>query len=157
MWKSHRFLLFSFDLKLLCPGACPILGELRLKRLYQWCPEGEDVLWWREGEESVLKVTFVHLSSPSTPVQIIHLATNIFLFNWKSLWLYKAWELWMKWQLEDSNEPKNLENVVANSAHECLGFAKRVWRQEERVIYFKPASFKRKCKDQYVMAMHIDP
>lgn len=67
----------------------------------------------------------------------------------------------MKWQLEDPKEPKNLENVVANNARECLGFAKRVWRQEEgqeeRVIYFKPASFERKCKDQYVMAMHIDP
>lgn len=103
-------------------------------------PEGKGVLSWREGEESVMKVTFVHLSSPSTSIQIIHSYPNIFPFNCKSLWLFKAWELWMKWQL-DPKEPKNLGNVVANNARECLGFAKRVWRQEEgqeeRVIYFK--------------------
>lgn len=73
-----------------------------------------------------MKVTFAHLSSPSTSIQIIYSATNIFPFNWKSLWLFKAWELWMKWQLEDPKEPKNLGNVVANDAYESLGFAKRV-------------------------------
>lgn len=144
--RSSCFLFFSSDLKLSVLVYVQYLGRWVegtevVSRLGSAVPLGVSCegkgrrVWWR----STLPIW-----NPIN-LQLGYLATNIVPFNKKSLWLLKAWELWMKWQLEDPKQPKNLGNFLASNVCESLAFA--VWtmptglggrrtRREGHLLYF---------------------
>lgn len=68
-----------------------------------------------------------HLKAPSTSNENIWLRVSIPLhltiIPLKSLWLLKAWGLWMKSLLGDQKQPQNPGNFVANAVYAALASA----------------------------------